>query len=669
MKNTTEKERYADVILETAVKGLDRPFCYIVPDNLGDVLDIGSLVMVPFGGRQTLGYVTGFPSRCDYKKLKEISHVLDEPPLFDFDGQRLCRWISRRYMSSLSQSFKLLMPPGRGRNVKKIYSLAADPVKASDSAASMGLDEAAIIEAVIALGGKADYSTLKDHLGQKALSRAGKLEEEGLLSSSYVLSKPAVKPKTMLVVHATGALEGGCDIEKLPKRQLEIVSKLLSRGGTAPQSELLRQTGAGSSSLKSLASKGMVEINKEECERKPVMLPPGFSIDIPAPNNMQNNAIKEITHALDKSAGTVFLLEGVTGSGKTEVYLRCIEHALDSGRNALALVPEISLTPQTLERFESRFPGQVGVLHSKLGTGERYDQWRGVRDGRVRVLVGARSALFAPVPNLGIIAIDEEHEPSYKSDTAPRYHARDVAVALARMSGAVVILGSATPSFESTKRAQAGIYRHVVLPERVDSRPLPSIEIVDMKEIGGAGTLPLLSPLMLDALSRTIEKGNQAILFLNRRGFSNYLQCRACGHIIECDICAVSLSYHLKGNMLLCHHCGRKWDPPGRCPVCDRGPIKRYGAGTQKVEDELKENLHGVTYVRMDSDTTSTKDAHRRLLDVFKSGKAQVLIGTQMIAKGLDIPGVTLVGVINADTALALPDFRAGERTYQLLTQ
>lgn len=666
---TPENDRYAEIILDTPVQGLDRPFHYLIPEKLQGKLDIGSLVIVPFGKNQALGYLIGFPSQCDFPNLKEIIQVLDEPPLFDFDGRRLCTWISARYLSTLSQSFRLLMPPGRSRKVTKVYKLATVVSEATEAALSFGPHGISIVETIIAMDGEADYSTLKDHLGPKTMSVIGKLEDGGVLSSRYVLSKPAVKPVFRLVVHATGALEGGRDIDRLPRRQRQIVTELLSSGGSALQSELLRSSGAGASSLKSLADKGFVEIAKEEIERAPELGSSDESIPVPVPNDMQVGAINKITSTLDKGLHKVFLLEGVTGSGKTEVYLRCIEHALNSGKNALVLVPEISLTPQTLRRFQSRFPGCVGVLHSKLGAGERYDQWRAARDGKARVVVGARSALYAPVPNLGLIAIDEEHEPSYKNDTVPRYHTRDVAIARARMCGAVVVLGSATPSFESIKKAEAGIYEHLLLPERVDSRPLPSVEVVDMREIGGAGVVPLLSPLMLDALSRTIEQGNQAIIFLNRRGFSNYLQCRSCGLVLNCDICAVSLSYHLKGDMLMCHHCGRRWDVPEKCPTCGGGPIKRYGAGTQKVEDELKENLPGVTYVRMDSDTTTAKDAHWRLLDTFKSGKAQVLLGTQMIAKGLDIHGVTLVGVINADTALALPDFRSGERTYQLLTQ
>jgi primosomal protein N' (replication factor Y) len=446
------------------------------------------------------------------------------------------------------------------------------------------------------------------------------------------------------------------------------MEELMVRGGVEFQSDLLKNSGAHAASLKSLEKKGLLEIAGEEVLRRPWMGSAAETVRH-TPNVHQQAAIDRVSRALDEGTPKTFLLDGVTGSGKTEVYIRSIEKVLAMGKSAIVLVPEISLTPQTVERFESRFPSQVAVLHSRLGPGERFDQWRGVREGRYRVVVGARSALFAPAQDLGLIAIDEEHEPSYKSDTSPRYHARDVAEVKARMSGAVLVLGSATPSFESLHRARAGAYEMLSMPERVDNRPLPEVELVDMRETGGAGEMLLLSSTMLDALSRTISAGDQAILFLNRRGFANYMQCHACGLIMGCDECEVSLCYHSRGHMMLCHHCGKRWAVPETCPKCGASPMKQFGAGTQRVEDELLKHVPGVSVIRMDADTTTTKDAHWHLLGSFRAGEAQVLLGTQMIAKGLDIPGGTLVGVINADTALALPDFRASERTYQLLTQ
>src|SRR5450756_660199 len=661
---------YVEVIIDTPVQELDRPFHYSIPEDLRDKVDIGSLVLVPFTSRLMLAYVVGFPQRPDVTRVKGISRVLDEPPLFDFDAQRLCRLIAARYASSLSSAFRLVMPPGRSRKVKQFVSMAVDREEALGMLGGRQTALCDTVEVLSASKQEVEMGTLKRHVGFRSASSAvASLEEKGIVKRRFVLTEPAASPTVRLVARLSPGALDTLDQGKLPPRQRDIMGYLLAHGGMEFQSDLLRVTCTSASSLKSLVRKGIVEVAGEELFRQPRLGYGQGALEIPTPNEHQQAAVDRITEALEVKRHGVFLLEGVTGSGKTEVYLRAIERVLALGRNAIVLVPEISLTPQTLERFSSRFPGKVAVLHSRLATGERFDQWRGIREGRYRIVVGARSALFAPLSDLGLIAIDEEHEPSYKSDTAPRYHAREVAESRARMAGAVVILGSATPSLESVEKARAGIYEHLLLPNRIDNRPLPAVEVVDMKSVGGAGEVPLVSPLLLDALVRTIEAGEQAILFLNRRGFSNYLQCRACGNIIGCDECEVSLSYHRKGDMLMCHHCGKSWKVPQECPSCGRGPLKQFGAGTQRVEDEVRKNLPDVSIIRMDTDTTTTKDAHWKLLGSFSAGEAQVLIGTQMIAKGLHIPGVTLVGVINADTALALPDFRASERTYQLLTQ
>lgn len=655
------------MIIDSAVRELDRPFHYELPEELAGVADIGSLVLVPFNRGLSLGYVVGFPERPDVSRVSVVSRVLDEPPLFDFDTQRLCRWIADHYLCSVAQAFKLVMPPGRSRKVKQMVSLVVDEDEARERAPEGAA--AAIVELLASAGTEIDMAALKKKVGAAPAPAAARhLEEIGIIARRFELTEPNVRAKSRLVVRSTPDGRVDAALADLPHRQRDIMEELLARGGIEFQSDLLTRTGASSTSLKSLVKKGLVEVAGEEVLRQPWLGSAGENVrHVPEP--YQQAAIDEITGSIEGGMHRVFLLDGVTGSGKTEVYLRAIESVLAKGKRAIVLVPEISLTPQTVERFESRFPSQVAVLHSRLSQGERFDQWRGVREGRYKVVVGARSALFAPISDLGLIAIDEEHEPSYKSDTSPRYHARDVAEVRARMAGAVLILGSATPSFESVERARAGRYRMLQLPGRVDNRPMPDVQVVDMRQAGGAGEVPLLSGEMLDALTRTVEAGEQAILFLNRRGFANYMQCRACGQIMGCDECEVSLCYHSRGHMMLCHHCGKRWAVPQACPSCGLGPMKQFGAGTQRVSEELERHMPGVSSIRMDADTTSTKDAHWHLLGSFRAGEAQVLIGTQMIAKGLDIPGVTLVGVINADTALALPDFRASERTYQLLTQ
>jgi primosomal protein N' (replication factor Y) len=664
---TASEREYVEVVIDSAVRELDRPFTYTVPPDMRSSVEIGSQVMVPFTNRPALGFVVGFPSEPGASRLKGIDAVLDEPPLFDFDTQRLCRWIASRYLCSLSQAFRLVLPPGRSRKVKQYISLTLTRDEALDISGGKPL-LTEMVEVLCAAGGEVEITDIKKHLGGDVTSAVRALEEAGAVARRYALTEPAARPRSRLMVRLSGDIEELPGLDGLPRRQGELMERLIESGGAAFQSALLKAAGASASSLKSLEKKGLVRIAPEEALRRP-WLGGAPATEPPVPNQAQAEAIERVISAVDEGLHSVFLLEGITGSGKTEVYLRVIERVLATGRGAITLVPEISLTPQALERFESRFPGRVAVLHSRLSPGERYDQWRGVREGRYPLVVGARSALFAPLDRLGLIVIDEEHEPSYKSDTAPRYHAREVAETLARMSGATLILGSATPSFETLEKARAGAYEHLVLPSRIDDRPLPDVEVVDMREVGGAGQVPLISPPLLDALSRAVEAGDQAILFLNRRGFANYMQCHSCGEILGCDSCEVSYCHHTRGDMLLCHHCGARRNVPERCPICGRGPLKSFGAGTQRVEDELARHLPGVTFVRMDADTTTGKDSHRRLLNTFTRGDAQVLIGTQMIAKGLDVPGVTLVGVINADTALAIPDFRASERTYQLLTQ
>ncbi len=656
-------------MIDSAVRELDRPFHYEVPASMSGRVDYGSMVVVPFGGRQALAFVTAFPQTPHAGDLKPLLSVLDEPPAFDFDSIRLAKWIASQYLSSFASALKLFMPPGRARKVRHVLLLemsAGDAHEVLDSRPTLA-EERDAVDMLAAGGGEVELSRLRESLGERACSAAvGTLEELRIATRRYSLSRPAVstKKRTVVILKANAeSLEG----VRLGARQRAVVEYLAESGGVAALADLLHKTAAPRSSVKSLEKKEIVELSGERVLRDPRR--PSAESKRPVLNAEQAAAVDSVNDAIEERGSDVFLLDGVTGSGKTEVYLRCIERCLELGRGAVALVPEISLTPQTLERFESRFPGRVAVLHSRLSPGERFDQWIGILEGRYPVVVGARSALFAPLRNIGIIVIDEEHDTSYKNDTSPRYQARDVAEARARLSGCPLLLGSATPSFESLHRAEAGAYGLLRLTSRVDSRPMPEIDIVDMRSEGGAGIVPLVSRQLLDALTRTVEAGDQAMLFLNRRGFSNYLQCHACGSIIDCESCEVSLCYHSRGHLLMCHHCGARSDVPERCPTCGVPALKGFGAGTQKVEEEIARHLPGVSIARMDADTTRGKDAHWEILSRFRDRETTVLIGTQMIAKGHDIPGVTLVGVINADTALALPDFRASERTFQLLTQ
>ncbi|MDD4879088.1 MAG: primosomal protein N' [Candidatus Omnitrophica bacterium] len=388
------------------------------------------------------------------------------------------------------------------------------------------------------------------------------------------------------------------------------------------------------------------------------------------PTHEQDAALRSIRESISKGKNDVYLLHGITGSGKTEVYMQSIESALNLGRSAIVLVPEISLTPQAVERFKSRFGGIVAVLHSRLLESERFLEWKKLRDGTANIAVGARSAIFAPVKNLGLIVIDEEHETSYKQDDAPRYNARDVAIERAGIAGAAVILGSATPSIESFQKAASGEYKLLKITERIEKRALPKVDIIDMRqELIDSREPKIFSRALEHAISQVLNRRGQVMLFMNRRGFSTFINCKKCGYVVTCKYCNVSMTYHFDTKKLNCHYCNYQVDPPEKCPKCKGGDIRYFGIGTQKIESEAARLFPAARIARMDTDATSKRGSHRQILTEFKKHKIDILIGTQMIAKGHDFPRVTLVGVVSADTALNLPDFRAGERTFNLLTQ
>ena len=446
----------------------------------------------------------------------------------------------------------------------------------------------------------------------------------------------------------------------------------LRDGNTLTAADLARTTGVTLDALRRLATRGWITLAKA-----PALRTPSSRLDIlpttpPPLTDEQTAALDAISAEMAASTPGVVLLHGVTGSGKTEVYLSAIQRALDSGKGAIALVPEISLTPQTMERFRGRFGDTVAVLHSQLSDGERHDEWQRIASGKARVAVGARSALFAPIRPLGLLVVDEEHEPAYKQDETPHYHARDVAVMRGRLENCAVLLGSATPSLESYRNARAGKYRLVRLTKRIDRAVMPDIRVLDMRleaeKKTGQGR-PLLAAELVEAIRSRLSRGEQSILFLNRRGFSTAVTCPDCGREETCPDCSVHMTYHRSGDFLLCHVCGARRPAPSKCPECGSPGIKRTGTGTQRIESVAQALFPRARIARMDSDTTRAKDSHQRILGSFRRGDIDILIGTQMIAKGLDFPNVTLVGVINADASLQVPDFRAAERTFQLLTQ
>ncbi len=597
----------ARVSLELALR---KEFEYLIPPELADQVGVGSRVQVPLGPRKVLGYVTGLAEASAQPRLKSVLRVVGAPALVTPNILKLARWISHYYCCAPEVALKAVLP-----------------------------------EAV-------------------------RHEQAGWRQRLFVSMVP---------------FSG--ELPKLPKKQREILH-ILEERRELPLQQLIELAETTAATIRRLEDKGLVAIAPKVSERDPYAREQILATQPLRLNAQQGLALARIIEAMEgagetasklQNGGTrnVFLIHGVTGSGKTEVYLQAIAHALERGQGAIVLVPEISLTPQTVERFKARFssgPLQtlVAVLHSHLSAGERHDEWHKIRQGRARIVIGARSAIFAPVEPLGLVIVDEEHEPSYKQQETPRYQARDVAIMRGQMEGATVVLGSATPSIESYHNCLRGKYALLDLPQRADDKKLPLVRVVDLRQTLRRGNqIPVFSPQLKEAIAQRLERKEQVILFLNRRGYSTSLQCPLCGFVAECPNCSLSLTYHRQEQKLCCHLCGHTEAVPAVCPdpKCRNPQIRYAGLGTQKVEDLLQRLFPNSRTVRMDSDALKRKEDYRRILGDFRAGKIDILLGTQMIAKGLHFPNVTLVGIIYADLALHRPDFRAAERTFQLLTQ
>jgi primosomal protein N' (replication factor Y) len=671
-----------------------------VPAELRDVLRVGVAVLVPVARQYVTGYVTGFTSTLDFepKQLRPISRLLSRVPLFDGRALQVSRWMSAYYHCALSDCLCCYVPHGSQQATEKRYLFAAEDWEAALRPLSRAPRQLQIAQLLLksekALSHKEIQKAVAGADVRDALKR---LVEDGTLAEEDELLDPTMKPRRVQAVRLSRESllmdAPWQDIEKAAPKQAEALRTLFdiqaspdssSTREAAPEPvptlQLARAWNIELGALRGLEKKGFVEFTTVEQSREPTPhLPPRDTHRVQLTAE-QRNAVAVINNALqnvrdaEARSSSVVLLQGVTASGKTEVYLHSIEQCLALGRRAVVLVPEIALTAQTVEIFQRRFQERVAILHSALGAGERFDEWRRARAGRADIIVGARSAVFAPCRDVGLIIIDEEHDHSYKQDAAPRYHARDVALKRASLEGAVVVLGSATPSLESYHRATRGDYAHVRMMHRIAGRKLPEVEIVDMSVEAKMGQLPVLSTRLKDALCETSSRGEQTILFLNRRGFAVYVQCLGCGHVERCPNCDVTLTYHRGERSLRCHHCDHAAPVIETCPQCDGWMIGFSGTGTEKVESEVaallaQRGLSDTKILRLDRDTTSRKGAHGKILGEFRQGRAQVLIGTQMVTKGLDFPNVTLVGVISADGALNMPDFRAAERTFQLLAQ
>ena len=652
---------YAEVIVDVAAYPIDRPFDYSVPVSFRALIESGSRVKVPFGNRQVLGFVTALKSETDVpaEKQKSIGELLDIEPVLTREMLALTKWMKRHTLCYEIDALQVMLPSALRAKYEKVLRIVNKNAELPPS--------------IQALFQQKESVELKADESNEVLSTIKRLIKEDILSlETAVKQKTAVKKVRMVQVNADSThLNTVYDnISNQAKKQKDVVKWMLDHAGTRIVStDLLKLLNITNAVLQEVIKKGAATFEMEEVYRDPYA---NRTIDISsklALTNEQQVALSEILHAYDAHEAKTFLLHGITGSGKTEVYLQAIERAILDGKEAIVLVPEISLTPQMTNRFKERFGAHVAVLHSGLSTGEKYDEWRKIKRGEVKVVVGARSAIFAPFQNIGLIILDEEHEATYKQDDTPRYHARDIAIWRSEYYHCPVILGSATPSLESYARAKKGNYGLLTLAERPKKQALPEVSIIDMREQLKNGNRSMFSLELAEAIQIRLDKQEQMVLFLNRRGHSSFVLCRDCGTVVECKNCDISMTYHRHQERIKCHYCGEESEVPTLCPQCNSEHIRFFGTGTQKVQEELARLFPAARVLRMDVDTTRKKGAHEQLLQQFGEGKADILLGTQMIAKGLDFPNITLVGVLSADTTLHLADFRAAEKTFQLLTQ
>jgi len=649
-------------IVEVAV-GLPvfKTFHYRIPERMIGSLQVGMRVLVPFKGRKVTGFsidLSDQPPKGVEEKLREVEDLLDEAPLIDPQMLRFCRWISDYYLYPLGEVIKTGLPPGLQLKSELILSLTQD---GTDSLAQGGLEpiQEKVFKEIGRCGKVSLKRMLKHPLGEVSRSQLFSWKRKGLLNIDPGIEGREVKPKFEKVVQ----YQEGELTKPISKKQAEILIWIKEKGDVS-YSELSKRFKSPSKAIQSLQAEGRLSLSRREVCRDLSVRSELKPYPKPEPTSDQKAVLREILKGIHSKRFSPFLIYGVTGSGKTEIYLRAIEEVLLHGREAIVLVPEISLTPQLLSRFKDRFGDNLALLHSGLGRGERYDQWRRIWKGEVKIAMGARSAIFAPFKNVGIIIVDEEHDPSYKQEEKLKYHARDVAVVRAKQAEATLLLGSATPSLESFYNVEKGKFRLLNLPERIGGKPLPRVEVVDVKKEGG-----LLSEKLRAALQKNIESRKQSLLFLNRRGFANFILCPDCGHTFKCPNCSVTLTHHLRDRSLQCHYCDYRIPAPGDCPNCQGHRLRGMGIGTERLEQEIKSLFPETQVGRMDRDTTSRRRSHLQILKRLESGSIDILIGTQMIVKGHDFPNVTFVGVVSADTSLHFPDFRSSERTFQLLTQ
>ena len=655
-------QKVAKVIVDVPTMQTDQPFTYLVPENLNEQLAVGMRVEVPFGNgnRHVQGFVLAIEPVAatvldeTNVQLKELVAVLDLKPVLNTEMLALADYMKEKTFAFKITCLQTMLPSVMRADYQKYIYLTDELSEELQDQLFYGLEEISWDQA----------------------------QERGLLPQLMALRKQQkvdirYEVTTRNKVKMVRFIQAAKEFEQLEEIRLglrkgakkkEQLLYYLQRLGTEKVTAVkeMKELGFSTALLNEAAKNGWLTFIEKEAYRDPFANQTFEKTTALSLNAEQQVAVETILQSVQEQQSQTYLLEGITGSGKTEVYLQVIAEVLNQGKTAIMLVPEISLTPQMVQRFKSRFGEHVAVMHSGLSQGEKYDEWRKIERGEAEVVVGARSAIFAPIENIGVIIVDEEHEASYKQEETPRYHARDLAIWRSEYHHCPVVLGSATPSLESRARAQKNVYQRLRLTQRANqAATLPTIDVVDMRQEVENGNVSSFSM----SLQESLEKNEQSVLLLNRRGYSSFVMCRDCGYVLPCPNCDISLTLHMDSKTMKCHYCGHEERIPYRCPNCGQDKIRYYGTGTQKVEEELQTLLPDSRILRMDVDTTRRKGAHEKILRTFGEGQADILLGTQMIAKGLDFPNVTLVGVLNADTALNLPDFRSSERTFQLLTQ
>ena len=641
----------AEVVVDIKNKAVNKVFDYTVPEELAHLIQPGVRVLVPFGPRTIMGFVISLKEQTELQNLRPIKELIDVVPVLNDELRELGMSLSEETGSTMIQCFEAMIPNAMRAKYKKKLLCLSDTL--SPNLASLFQNSRVI-----------DYEQIPANLLKEVKQAIEHKQVELIYEVKDQLGKKMIK--------YIAIIDGNLDLSSFNRaaKQKQVLEYLIAQPNPVLKSQLMDELQVTHAIMKTLVDKSVIKEIEVEAYRDPyadVVHQQSKALKL---NQEQQVAVTTVAHACEENACDIFLLHGITGSGKTEVYLQMIENVLVKGQQAIMLVPEIALTPQIAGRFKSRFQNKVAVLHSALSMGEKYDEWRKILKQEVQIVVGARSAIFAPFKDIGIIIIDEEHEATYKQEEAPRYHAIEVAKQRAITHRCPVVLGSATPSLESFARAQKGVYRLLTLSKRaVSTAKLPTVKLIDMRQHSTVSDQMILSDVLQEAIAKRLERQEQVVLLLNRRGYSNFMQCRECGEVVNCPNCDVSLTYHKPNQKLKCHYCGFESFILRRCPSCQSEELRFFGLGTQKVEEYLQDQFRGARIMRMDVDTTSKKGSHQELIAAFERKEADILIGTQMVGKGLDFPDVTLVGVLAADLMLHLSDFKAAERTFQLLTQ